>query len=108
MRPQSDAGPVIPLRRHLRACGPRTLAPPHAVALELPPEMQPELAWAAGCWPGPVVSIGTTTGRRAAATTLPLVPEDSILEAFRLVTARDTPVAFVDRYVHSTRKELLH
>jgi hypothetical protein len=55
-----------------------------------------------------VVSIGTTTGRRAAATTLPLVPEDSILEAFRLVTARDTPVAFVDRYVHSTRKELLH
>jgi pheromone shutdown protein TraB len=51
------------------------------------------------------VSIGTTIGRRAAATTLPFVPGDSILEAFRLATARDTPVAFVDRYVHTTPKE---
>ena len=76
-------------------------APPHAVAIELPPEMRPELEWAAGCWPGPVVSISTTRGRGAVAlaTTLPFVPGDSILEAFRLATAGGIPIAFVDSHV---------
>lgn len=81
------------------------LAPPKAVALELPPEMQPELEWAAGCWPGPVVSIATTRGRGAAATTLPFVPGDSILVSFRLATAERVPFAFVDRNIFTTPKE---
>ncbi|MEO5897297.1 MAG: hypothetical protein ABIS06_16525 [Vicinamibacterales bacterium] len=81
------------------------LAPPHAVALELPPEMQREMEWAAGCWPGPVVSIGTSNGPGAAATTLPFVTGDSILEAFRLATARGIPIAFVDSHVRTTQKE---
>ncbi|MBA2305215.1 MAG: hypothetical protein H0W08_21655 [Acidobacteria bacterium] len=80
-------------------------APPQAVALELPPEMASELAWAAACWPAAVVSLATTRGRRAAATTLPFVPGDSILEAFRLATRHGLPIAFVDRHVRTTAKE---
>ena len=80
-------------------------APPQVVALELPAEMQPELAWAATCWPAPVVSIATTRGPGAATTTLPFVAGDSILEAFRLATAASIPVAFVDRNVVASARE---
>ena len=80
-------------------------APPQVVALELPPEMRPELAWAATCWPGSVVSIATTRGTGAAATTLPFVPGDSIVEAFRLATAAGIPVACVDANVVTSAGE---
>ena len=80
-------------------------SPPQVGALELPPEMQPELAWAATCWPAPVVSIANTRGPRAAATTLPFVPGDSILEAFRLARAGGIPVVFGDRNVITSASE---
>src|SRR5262245_40803301 len=59
------------------------------VALELPPTFAAELRWAADRWPEPVASL-------SAATFLPVVPGDSILEAYRQALASDVDVAFVD------------
>jgi hypothetical protein len=49
---------------------------PGAVALELPTHFRPLLEWGAECWPDAVAAI-------CAPWVLPLVPGDSILEAFR-------------------------
>lgn len=63
---------------------------PDVVALELPPDVEPELAWAASCWPGPVVSA-------LAGVLFPFVPGDSIVETYRLARSRGIEVALVDQ-----------
>ena len=68
--------------------------PPAAVAIELAEEWSAELEWGASCWPAPVASHAPTWGRF-----LPVVPGDSILEAYRLARESGVPVLLVDRAV---------
>lgn len=65
---------------------------PTTVALELPACAEAELAWAATCWPAPVVSISDRT-------LLPFVPGDSIFEAYRAAREQDLDVHLIDLHV---------
>ena len=73
-------------------------AVPTAVALELPPEFRVELEWAAQCWPTAVASLARNTRhtRKSGLLGIPFVPGDSIFEAYRLATATQAHIAFVD------------
>jgi hypothetical protein len=62
---------------------------PDAVALELPPSFRRTLEWGARCWPDPVAGISEGC-------VVPLVPGDSILEAFRAAQRVQATVALVD------------
>jgi hypothetical protein len=62
---------------------------PQVIALEVPPSLMPELEWAAACWPVPVASV-------SADVTVPFVPGDSILEAFRAGRNASLPIVAVD------------
>lgn len=62
---------------------------PSVVALELPPEVETELDWAASCWPGPAVAASPWS-------LFPFVPGDSIFEAFRAARKLSNPVVLVD------------
>jgi len=68
--------------------------PPAAVAIELAEEWSAEIEWGASCWPAPVASHAPAWGRF-----LPVVPGDSILEAYRLARESGVPVFLVDRAV---------
>jgi hypothetical protein len=71
------------------ACRALSAFSPSVVALELPPEVEPEMDWAASCWPGPVVVASPTS-------LFPFVPGDSIFEAFRAARTRGIAVVLID------------
>ena len=62
---------------------------PDAVAVELADALKSEMDWLTSCWPAPVATITEHE-------ILPCVPGDSILEAYRLATARKIPTFCVD------------
>ncbi|GAC1521215.1 MAG: hypothetical protein NVS3B10_22160 [Polyangiales bacterium] len=62
---------------------------PTVVALELPAGLAPELEWALRCWPTPVCVLGR-------ASFVPLVPGDSVVEAYRLARRDGVPVRLID------------
>ncbi|PYR45663.1 MAG: hypothetical protein DMF89_24415, partial [Acidobacteria bacterium] len=68
---------------------------PGVVALELPASFRPALEWAVSCWPTPVAAFergrGSTMG-----IVVPLVPGDSMVEAFRLASQTGIEVALID------------
>ena len=68
--------------------------PPAAIAIELAEEWSAEIEWGASCWPAPVASHAPAWGRF-----LPVVPGDSIVEAYRLAREAGIPVFLVDRAV---------
>ncbi|MEZ4407761.1 MAG: hypothetical protein R3A52_15005 [Polyangiales bacterium] len=71
---------------------------PEVVALEVVPAMEAALASAAACWPTPVLAGG---GRMWA----PLVPGDSMVEAYRLAIARGVTVRCVDLPVRRPKRD---
>lgn len=71
---------------------------PTVVALELPAELEAELAWALECWPVPVAS-------EARGLFTPFVPGDATFEAYRLARARSIPVELVDRRARHIERE---
>jgi hypothetical protein len=64
-------------------------AKPAAIALELPEMWAAEFEWGVSLWPSPVVSYGSQAF-------LPIVPGDSMVEAYRLAKISAIPVFFVD------------
>jgi len=62
---------------------------PDAVAVELADALTSEMDWLVSCWPAPVASVTEHE-------LIPCVPGDSILEAYRLATARKIPKYCVD------------
>lgn len=66
-------------------------AKPGGVAIELAEPWAEELEWGASGWPAPVASYSEAWRRF-----LPIVPGDSIVEAYRLARSAGVPVAFVD------------
>ncbi len=70
---------------------------PTVVALECPPEIAGELAWAHDCWPVPVCSLFGGSG-------VPFVPGDSIFEAYRLARAANIPVHLIDAPFEAWRR----
>lgn len=70
---------------------------PDVVALELPNIVASELEWAAGCWPGPVVSLSGNVF-------FPFVPGDSIFEAYREARQRSVPIHLIDLLVPTSQR----
>ncbi len=70
---------------------------PEVVALEAVPGLEPAFARALACWPTPIVVDLAWCG-------VPMIPGDSVVEAYRLATARNVPVRCVDLPARRTRR----
>jgi hypothetical protein len=78
---------------------------PTAVALEVPPAVATELAWADTCWPGPVVVLAEPDSKHDSSVDFfPFVPGDSIFEAYRLAGREHIDTFCIDLDVHMPRE----